>query len=147
MISFKLNTASMRDALAKLDEQIPGLEKKIVRKLAFQGLRDIVVSITTGAYGNPTRVDTGRYRAAWVQGSRVLGLGLAGSPKGGQAGDGEGVVSRVDGRTTAVITNSVEYAEYVEFGTLTMQAGNHVAVALQRMEQDADELIQAMRRR
>lgn len=144
MLSITIDNARLNAALAKLEKELPGIQNQIVRKLAFDGVRDIVVSITTGAWDNPIRVDTGRYRAAWGVGSLALGLGAAGPANDAQSGDGKGTVRTTDGRTMATITNSVEYAELVENGTVYMRAGHHVAVALQRVAEDGEELILAL---
>lgn len=144
MLSITIDNARLNAALAKLEKELPGIQNQIVRKLAFDGVRDIVVSITTGAWDNPIRVDTGRYRAAWGVGSLALGLGAAGPTNDAQSGDGKGTVRTTDGRTMATITNSVEYAELVENGTVYMRAGHHVAVALQRVAEDGEELILAL---
>jgi len=144
MLSAKLDTASLARALSKMEAKLPGIQDQVVRKLAFDGMRDIVVSITTGAFGNPIRVDTGRYRAAWSVGSQALGLGAVGPTSGARAGDGKGSVKKAGAATIATITNAVEYAEYVEYGTATMEAGHHVEVALQRVTQDGEDLIRAL---
>lgn len=149
MLEITLDSARLNAALRELGAKVPGLQDKIVRKLAFDGVRDIVVSITTGAWDNPIRVDTGRYRAAWGVGSMALGLGAAGplvDNEGRKPGptDARGKVTTTEGRTMAVITNAVEYAEAVEYGTLYMRPGHHVAVALQRVAEDGEELILAL---
>jgi len=144
MLDIRLDNARLNAALRELGAKVPGLQDKIVRKLAFDGVRDIVVSITTGAWDNPIRVDTGRYRAAWGVGSMALGFGAAGPTNDAQRGDGKGKVTTTEGRTMAVITNAVEYAEAVEYGTLYMRPGHHVAVALQRVAEDGEELILAL---
>lgn len=144
MLSITIDNARLNAALAKMEKELPGIQNQIVRKLAFDGVRDIVVSITTGAWGNPIRVDFGRYRAAWGVGSLALGLGAAGPTNDAHSGDGKGTVRTTDGRTMATITNSVEYAELVENGTVYMRAGHHVAVALQRVAEDGEELILAL---
>jgi hypothetical protein len=88
-----------------------------VRKLAFDVVAETVRGITFGL-GGPARVDTGRYRAAWRAGfdkARVRGKGL---------------------RTTATVTNNVEYGPFVEFGTSKMAAGNHLTRALAVVRRD-----------
>lgn len=144
MLDAKLDSAALNAAISKIEKRIPDMADKVVRKLAFDGMRDIVVSITTGAFGNPIRVDYGRYRAAWGVGSQALGLGAVGPTSGAQPGDGRGEVKKSGATTTATITNAVEYAEYVEFGTVHMEAGHHVEVALQRVTQDGEDLIRAL---
>jgi hypothetical protein len=156
MLSIKIDNARLNAALSKMEKRLPGIQKQIVRKLAFDGLTDIVVSITTGAFDNPKRVDTGRYRAAWGVGSLALGPGrnakgqfsgkarAVGPTKEALPGDAKGEIVTTEGRTMATITNSVEYAELVENGTLYMRAGHHVAVALQRVAEDGEELILAL---
>ena len=144
MLNAKVDTSALNRALSKIEAKLPGIQDQVVRKLAFDGVRDIVVSITTGAFSNPIRVDTGRYRAAWSVGSQALGLGAAGPTTGARTGDGRGIVEKSGPVTIATITNAVEYAEYVEYGTRTMEAGHHVEVALQRVTEDGEDLIRAL---
>ena len=59
-------------------------------------------------------------------------------------GDGFGKKEITFTGATYTITNAVEYAEYVEYGTRTMEAGHHVEVALQRVTEDGEDLIRAL---
>lgn len=144
MLDAKLDSAALNAAISKLEKQLPVVADQVVRKLTFDGMRDIVVSLTTGSFGTIRRVDTGRYRAAWSVGGESLGFGVVGPTAGARAGDGFGKKEITFTGATYTITNAVEYAEYVEYGTRTMEAGHHVEVALQRVTEDGEDLIRAL---
>lgn len=143
-MTITLNSAALDAALSKLGAQIPDLQDKIVRKKAFDVVADITVSLTTGAYGNPIRVDTGRLRSSYNVAIGPMGLGTPGPTADAKASDGKSSVKTEGTMTVATVQSSVEYAQLVEYGTAYMAPGHHVGIALKRAGEDVDEMIAAI---
>lgn len=126
------NVSSFQAALAAfVKTKLPKAVDTSVTTIASDVVEDITSAITTGAGGTPRRVDTGRYAAGWTEGAAAAGLPTSGLPSGpSKSGDGSGSVDGGDLDPRVVITNNVEYATEVEFGTSEMEAGNHVTKSL-----------------
>lgn len=141
-ISLAYSQRRLNDAIQGMVKGSPKARKRVVRKIAVDVLRDTLVGITTGEGGNPKRVDTGRYRAAWRAGGEAAGVkvgaGLAPAVRvrgeGGRfvasAREGTGEWEEGPDYTALTITNNVEYAAHVEYGTASMAPGNHLTRAL-----------------
>lgn len=145
LVDIRLNSRLLRTAInALVRRKGPEVVDRVIRKTAFD-----VVSYTVRAlngaeagYPHPKRIDTGRYRAAWVvAGESAIGrragsasvsavsshTGKANPP---QPGDGS---ARWQGRgltQLVTVSNAVEYGPEVEFGTRHMAAGLHLSRAL-----------------
>ena len=147
MLDVKVNQTKLnrevRHLLARLPEE---LREPAVKKVAFDVLHDVQLGIYTGGFGNPKRVDTGRYVGGWRMAQADLGLG-SGDTLGALPGDGYAEVKTSGDKTVAVLTNAVEYASYVEYGTSKMEAGNHGAVALQRAGDDVRQVVTQLMRK
>lgn len=147
MLEVKLNQAQLNRQVRHLLARLPGeLREPAVKKVAFDVLHDVQLGIYTGGFGNPKRVDTGRYVSGWRLAMAQLGVGPAPDASLAQPGDGRAEVRTSDGKTIAVLTNAVEYGSYVEYGTSTMRAGNHVAVALQRATEGTRQVVTQLMR-
>jgi len=147
MLDVKVNQDELNREIRHLLARMPAkLREPVVKKLAFDVLQDVQVGIYTGGFGNPRRVDTARYVGGWRMAQADLGMGSV-DTLGALPGDGYAVVTTTIGKTVAVLTNAVEYASYVEYGTTNMKAGNHVAVALQRAGDDAYQVVTELMRK
>ena len=88
----------------------------VVRKVAF----DIVTEVA-----ELTPVDTGRLRAGWRASLSVLAA---------DGGESETVsVFESSSQVGIEVVNPVEYAPFVEYGTATQPAGNHLALATEKV--------------
>lgn len=143
-MTITLNSAVLEAAITKIGDRLPEVQDKIVRKKAFDVVADIGVSLTTGAYGNPQRVDTGRLRASYNVAIGPMGLGSPGPTAEAKAGDGKSSVKTTGTMTVATVQSAVEYAQRVEDGTATMAPGRHVAIGLKRAGEDVDEMTAAI---
>jgi len=122
----------LNGALSRFLRQMPEARETVLRKIGFDVLRDTVVSITTGEGGNPKRVDTGRYRAAWRAGGEDVGIDVPGpSTASAQPRDGQGRWIKRRNETALEVTNNVEYGAFVEYGTEKMAPGNHLTRAME----------------
>jgi len=141
MVSVSVNTKALNAALARfLRDQGPELASQGARKVAFDVVRETVTALTHGGDGTPRRVDTGRLRAAWRIGAKQAGLplsGLRGSVKGSataagtKPSDGYGSIQGSGLASVVTVGNAVEYARFIEFGTVHIQPGNHLTRALE----------------
>lgn len=142
-VTLTLDTARLNRALAAFGRaQGPEAVDRAVRRISF-GVAGRIVRSLNGTEGNPKRVDTGRYRAAWAAGgSEATGMMVPAptSPES-QPGDGSGVMTGRGLAAEIVVTNNVEYGPYVEYGTAHMAAGLHAQDALRKEGAKAAEVI------
>lgn len=143
--TIKLDTAKFNRAVTTfLRGKAPGMVDKAVRKIAFDVTHTLVVSLNGGPETYawvPRRIDTGRYRAAWVTGTRrALGVNVGpadiNDPEGKnpvKAGDGTGSRTGRGLTRQITVTNAVEYAQDVELGTVNMTAGLHLYYAVRKV--------------
>ena len=102
------------------------------------GIASGILRRLNGLDGNPKRIDTGRYRAAWAVGTKeATGMTLPVSTSASESGDGVGVRTA----TAITVTNNVEYGPYIEYGTEHMAAGLHVADAVEAEGRTASKVI------
>jgi len=116
-MSFSVTVAQdgLSKAMRKLVEKMPGIGDVLVRKIAF----DVVAAVA-----ELVPVDTGRYRAGWRVSLDVLA---------NDGASGETVSVFQDAGVTSIrVTNPVEYAPFIEYGTATRPPGNHLALALEQ---------------
>lgn len=140
-VTIQVNTGPLNRALKRfLSSQGPKLAEKGARKVAADVVRHTTKGLTHGGDGTPRRVDTGRLRAAWRLASKDAGLSvssLRGGVKGGagasgqQSDDGTGRTAGKGLEFGVMLSNNVEYALAVEFGTVHMSPGNHLARAVE----------------
>lgn len=125
------NVSVVRRTFANMVEgELPAVVKKAARKVAADVIRETCVGIS-GDAGLPQRVDTGRYRAAWVMGALKLGMPVQGfSTKGATGADASTTIEHNRVRTRIGVSNNVSYGAAVEMGTAHMQPGNHLLRAL-----------------
>lgn len=142
-VTLRLNQRRLNAALTGFLRSVPKARERAIRKIAFDVLSDTVVGITTGEGGNPKRVDTGRYRAAWRNAGEEAGVNVTASlapalrvrGEGGRflssSRDGAAEWRGEPGETSLTLTNNVEYGAFVEYGTGAMAPGNHLSRALE----------------
>lgn len=106
----------LKPAVARLRRRLPAIADALVRKVAF----DIVAEVA-----ELVPVDTGRYRAGWRVSLDVLANDGAESDTVSVFGEGDG--SGIE------IVNPVEYAPFIEYGAADRPAGNHLALAIERV--------------
>lgn len=127
----EVNSAALGRALDRwLGQQGAQLADKGARKAALDVVAETQRAITAGLDGTPKRVDTGRYRGGWTDGARSAGIS-SGSLAPIAGGSGYGSVSGSGLTVTITVGNAVEYAPFVEYGTRTMEPGNHLTRALE----------------
>ena len=103
-------------AAKRLRQALPAIASMVVRKVAF----DIVTEVA-----ELTPVDTGRLRAGWRASLSVLAA---------DGGESETVsVFESSSQVGIEVVNPVEYAPFVEYGTATQPAGNHLALATEKV--------------
>ena len=133
--SVHFDQANFNREVQKFLRAIPEkVRERAVRKIAFDVVSDVVVGIG-GFFGNPKRIDTGRYRAGWGVAARIgelPGAGRLPRAPGSEPGDGSARWSESLTRTGITVANNVEYGPHVEHGTARMAPGKHLATALQR---------------
>ena len=104
----------LKAAMRKMVSSMPGVADRLVRKVAFDVVADVAERVP---------VDTGRYRAGWRVALDVLA-------SDGAEGETVSVFSS-GGKTSIEVTNPVEYAPFIEYGTASRPPGNHLALALE----------------
>lgn len=121
----------------------PAATDRLVRRLSF-GVGGRIVRALNGQEGNPKRIDTGRYRAAWAMGTAdATGMSLSAPSSASEASDGMGSRSGSGLNATITVTNNVDYGPYVEYGTESMSAGLHVQDAIRKEGAKAADVIEA----
>ena len=118
------------------------MREPAVRKIAFDVMSDWTVGIG-GMFGNPKRIDTGRYRASPGVAAKAAGIpGASKLPKSkdSQPSDGSAKWVKTGDTTGLTVTSHVEYGPYVEWGTRFMEPGKHLATALVRVGNDTREV-------
>ncbi len=144
MLSLALKTDRLKRSLAALTRSKgPAFVEAAVKRLAGDTV-DRVVKGIEGRYPDvPERIDTGRYRDAWVQagnaaGSRSGRAGPAAEPNDGQAfKTGSGL------RTVIRVVNNVPYGYEIEYGGIRLPAGGHVRKAIGIVRRDAPRRLRA----
>ena len=129
-----LKSKELSAALARwLKGKAPDAVDIAVRAIAFRVVGETVRAITAGLDGTPKRVDTGRLRAAWRVAAQAADLPLTGLSSGpSEAGDGSASWSRRGSLSPQLtVSNNVEYARAVEFGSPSLAPGNHLTRALE----------------
>lgn len=104
----------LKTAMSSMVRRMPQIGDALVRKVAFDVVADVAERVP---------VDTGRLRAGW----RVSLSALA-----NEGAESETVsVFSSGGNTSIEVTNPVEYAPFIEYGTASRPPGNHLALALE----------------
>lgn len=123
-----------RAVQAFLRRQAPAAVDRASRRIVFGVASRCVRDITAGAV---PRIDTGRYRAGWAMGTKqAIGKApnapLSTDPKNpSRPGDGTGTKTGAMLSVTYTVANNVEYGPLLEYGTVSMAAGLHLAHALE----------------
>lgn len=138
-ITLELDQARLSRAvsafLSQLDTRVSHV---VVRKIAFDVVAETQKGLNGALGGLPKRIDTGRLRGGWrvaMQNGGLRTRGLSPTVPENEAGDGA-VVESGRGLTRSVeVSNNVEYAEHVEYGTESMAPGLHLTRALRVVAQ------------
>ena len=102
----------LQRALQRMVDQMPEIADEIVRKAAFDVVAEVAERVP---------VDTGRLRAGWRASLEVLSSG----------GESDTVSVESDGEVVFLtVTNPVEYAPFIEYGTDKTAPGLQLATSL-----------------
>ena len=153
LVRLSSNEDVVRRALVNFTKNLaPEATDQAIRKVAADVINEVATGLSGSVSGVPQRVDTGRLRAGWGMAGRKMQISTrtkwrmkgqrANSairiPKSAASQTNDGSVN-VSGRKqdrSIEVSNNVEYAVYVETGTVHMQPGNHLVRALGVVAQD-----------
>lgn len=136
-MSVESNAQEFSAAIEKFVEQMPQIADIVIRKSAM----DIVAETA-----REWPVDTGRSRAAWI-------AAVSDPPTANYAGNREknipgGVVvadslktKSESGNFSITVTNPVNYAPFIEYGTVNVAPRGHLQRAIRIVRTDAGELL------
>jgi hypothetical protein len=132
------NFDEFADALKKFGDQLPEIIDVVVRKSAM----DIVANTA-----REWPIDTGRSRAGWI-------ASISDPPQSNYKGNAKtkgGTVqaapfeSVTEGTTVSVtVTNPVDYAPYLEYGTISVAPGGYLQRASRLARADIENLLQEL---
>lgn len=117
---------------AFLRSHIPDVASASVRTIAFDVVVETQKALNGQRGGLPKRIDTGRLRGGWRVALENGGLPTAGLARSSAntSADGDATDEGRGHERTITVTNKVEYAPFVEFGTAHMAPGLHLTRAL-----------------
>ena len=118
-IAVRVQQDKLKAAMQKMVSKMPGIADRLTRKVAFDVVAEVAELVP---------VDTGRYRAGWRVSLDVLAADDAESETVSVYRDG--------GAYGVTVTNPVEYAPAIEYGTARTPPGNHLALALESVRRD-----------
>jgi len=136
-----------RDALRDFASRVgPDIARQGTKKISLDIVSTVVKSLNgaESGYPNPKRIDTGRYRAAWVATEGALG---AGSTVGVSSGDASASAQASGLKYEISIANNVEYGPYVEHGTAKMAPGLHLHTGLREGTRKVKQIVGALMKR
>lgn len=155
MLDARIDERRFRSAVHRFTRQLgPKASDKATRKIALD-VTDRIVRSLNGLYGRPKRIDTGRYRAAWVMGTEKALGSSRGLPSAAQSvdmrnpsqqSDGTGELVKRGLSTVVTVTNNVEYGIELEYGTASMAAGMHRAEALLFVAKEVEAVTRSVMR-
>ena len=113
-MSVESNAQEFSAAIEKFVKQMPQIADVVIRKSAM----DIVAETA-----KEWPVDTGRSRAAWI------------------AAVSEAEPEQEKNTVSITVTNPVNYAPFIEYGTVNVAPGGHLQRAIRIVRSDAGELL------
>lgn len=128
-IALRYDQARLQQAVRAFTQRYaPQIVSRVLRRVALDIAGETSRSLngTEAGYPVPKRIDTGRLRAAWLA----------------SASDARAQGTSVSLSQSIQVTNPVEYAPYVEFGTAKMPAGGHFQRAIRLATRKLDKVIE-----